>query len=151
MTKAGKRIGWDSDISDRHMRILLDTNICIYVMNHRTMRVVERFGQYKPGEIGVTSITVAELQFGVFKSSQIERNRSALFRFLAPLEIVPFTSEAAEHYGQIKAHLRPLGIMIGELDCLIAAQALSLGIPLATNNTSEFERVPNLVLENWAK
>lgn len=133
------------------MRILLDTNICIYVMNHRPACVAERFRQYKPGEIGVTAITVAELQFGVFKSSDIERNRNALFRFLAPLEIVPFTGAAAEHYGQTKARLRSLGTMIGELDCLIAAQALSLGVPLATNNTSEFERVPNLVLENWAE
>ena len=133
------------------MRILLDTNICIYVMNHRPSRVVERFRQYKPGEIGVTAITVAELQFGVSKSSQIERNRSALFRFLAPLEIVPFTSEAAEHYGRIKARLRARGTMIGELDCLIAAQALSLNLPLATNNTSEFERVADLVVENWAE
>lgn len=133
------------------MRILLDTNICIYVMNHRPARVVERFRQYKPGEIGVTAITVAELQFGVCKSSQIERNRSALFRFLAPLEILPFTGEAAEHYGQIKARLRARGTMIGELDCLIAAQALSLNLPLATNNTSEFERVADLLLENWAE
>lgn len=133
------------------MRILLDTNICIYVMNHRPSRVVERFRQFKPGEIGVTAITVAELQFGVSKSSQIERNRSALFRFLAPLEIVPFTGEAAEHYGRIKARLRSRGTMIGELDCLIAAQALSLNLPLATNNTSEFERVADLVLENWAE
>lgn len=132
------------------MKILLDTNICIYVMNHRPTHVVDRFRQYKPGEIGVTAITVAELQFGVSKSSQIERNRSALFRFLAPLEIVSFTGEAAEHYGQIKARLRALGTMIGELDCLIAAQALSMNLPLATNDTSEFERVPSLTLENWA-
>lgn len=133
------------------MRILLDTNICIYVMNHRPERVVERFRQYKPGEIGVTAITVAELQFGVSKSSQIERNRGALFRFLAPLEIVPFTGDAAEHYGQIKARLRALGTMIGELDCLIAAQALSLNLPLVTNNTLGFGRVADLALENWAE
>lgn len=133
------------------MRILLDTNICIYVMNHRSAHVVERFRQYKPGEIGVTAITVAELQFGVSKSSQVGRNRSALFRFLAPLEIAPFTGEAAQHYGQIKARLRALGTIIGELDCLIAAQALSLGLPLATNNTAEFERVADLALENWAE
>jgi tRNA(fMet)-specific endonuclease VapC len=99
----------------------------------------------------VTSITVAELHFGVFKSAQIDRNRSALFRFLAPLEIVPFTTEAAETYGQIKSNLRSLGMMIGELDCLIAAQALSMKLPLVTNNTSEFARVPNLRLENWVE
>jgi len=133
------------------VKILLDTNICIYIMNHRPVRVVEHFKQYKPGDIGVTTITVAELQFGVSKSSQVEINRSALFRFLAPLEIVPFTGEAAEHYGQIKARLRPLGMMIGELDCLIAAQALSMKLPLVTNNTSEFGRVADLVLENWAE
>jgi tRNA(fMet)-specific endonuclease VapC len=133
------------------MKILLDTNMCIYVMNRRPVHVVERFKQYKPGDIGVTSITVAELYFGVAKSSQIERNRGALIRFLAPLEILPFTSEAAETFGQIKARLRSLGMMIGELDCLIAAQALSLKLPLVTNNTSEFERVPKLTLENWAE
>ena len=133
------------------MRILLDTNMCIYIMNRRPVHVVELFQNYKPGDIAVTSITVAELQFGVFKSSQMERNRNALIRFLAPLEIVPFTSAAAEHYGRIKAQLRSNGSMIGELDCLIAAQALALKLPLVTNNTAEFERVPNLTLENWAE
>jgi tRNA(fMet)-specific endonuclease VapC len=133
------------------MKILLDTNICIYIMNRRPMHVIERFKRYKPGDIGVTSITVAELYFGVSKSSQIERNRSALIRFLTPLEILPFTSGAAETYGQIKAHLRSLGMMIGELDCLIAAQALSLKLPLVTNNASEFQRIPKLTLENWAE
>ena len=133
------------------MKVLLDTNMCIYIMNHRPIHVVARFSQYKPGDIGVTSITVAELHFGVFKSAQIDRNRSALFRFLAPLEIVPFTTEAAETYGQIKSNLRSLGMMIGELDCLIAAQALSMKLPLVTDNTSEFARVPNLRLENWVE
>lgn len=133
------------------MKILLDTNMCIYIMNRRPVHVIQRFKHYKPGEIGVTSITVAELYFGVSKSSQIERNRSALIRFLASLEIVPFTSEAAETYGQIKARLRSLGMMIGELDCLIAAQALTLKLPLVTNNTFEFERVPKLKLKNWAE
>ena len=132
------------------MKILLDTKMCIYIMNHHPVHVVERFKKYKPGEIGVTSITVAELYFGVFKSSQIDRNRSALIRFLSPLEILPFTSESAEHYGRIKAKLRSVGTMIGELDCLIAAQALCAGLPLVTNNTSEFKRVPKLKLENWA-
>ncbi|MEX1115176.1 MAG: type II toxin-antitoxin system VapC family toxin [Akkermansiaceae bacterium] len=133
------------------MRILLDTNMCIYIMKCRPAHVIERFQQYKPGDIAVTSITVAELQFGVFKSSQMERNRNVLIRFLAPLEILPFTSEAAEHYGRIKAQLRSIGSMIGELDCLIAAQALALKLPLVTTNTSKFERVPNLKLENWAE
>lgn len=118
-------------------------------MNHRPVHVVENFNRYKPGEIGVTAITVAELQFGVFKSSDIKRNRGALLRFLAPLEILPFSSEAAEKYGTIKARIRARGTMIGELDCLIAAQALSLELPLVTNNVSEFNRVPNLKVENW--
>lgn len=65
--------------------------------------------------------------------------------------ILPFTSEAAEAYGKIKAQLRTHGTMIGELDCLIAAQALSLKLPLVTNNTSEFERIPKLTLKNWAE
>jgi tRNA(fMet)-specific endonuclease VapC len=133
------------------LKILLDTNMCIYIMNRRPVHVVERFKQFKPGDVGVTAITVAELQSGVAKSSQPERNRNALLRFLAPLEIVPFTAEATDHYGNTKAQLRALGTMIGELDCLIAAQALALKLPLVTNHTSEFERVPGLVLENWAE
>jgi tRNA(fMet)-specific endonuclease VapC len=133
------------------LKILLDTNICLYIMNRRPPHVVARFKDYKPGEIGVTAITVAELHFGVSKSSQPERNRNALIRFLAPLEIMPFTAEAAGHYGQIKARLRSLGTMIGELDCLIAAQALALKLPLVTNNTSEFQRIPELTVENWAE
>jgi len=107
------------------MKILLDTNMCIYIMNRRPVHVVEHFKHYKPGDIGVTSITVAELYFAVSKSSQIERNHCALIRFLAPLEILPFTSKAAETSGQIKARLRSQGMMIGGLDCLIAAQTLS--------------------------
>ena len=125
--------------------------MCIYIMNRRPAHVVGKFSQYKPGDIGVTAITVAELHFGVAKSEQPARNRNALIGFLAPLEIVPFTTEAAEHYGKIKARLRSLGTMIGELDCLIAAQALALKLPLVTNNTSEFDRIPELVLENWAE
>lgn len=133
------------------MRILLDTNICIYIMNRRPVYVVGKFAQYTPGDIGVTSITVAELYLGVEKSGQQERNCKALIGFLASLETVPFTSEAAAHYGRIKARLRSLGTMIGELDCLIAAQALALRLPLVTNNTLEFERIPGLMLENWAE
>ena len=133
------------------MKILLDTNICIHIINRGASDVVERFKSYKPGDIGVTVITAAELYSGVSKSSQLERNRSALIRFLASLEMIPFTTEAAEHYGKIKARLRSLGTMIGALDCLIAAQAIALKVPLVTNNTSEFKRVPDLMLENLAE
>ena len=133
------------------MKILLDTNICIHIINRGASDVVERFKAYKPGDIGVTVITAAELYSGVSKSSQLERNRSALIRFLASLEMIPFTTEAAEHYGKIKARLRSLGTMIGALDCLIAAQAIALKVPLVTNNTSEFKRVPDLMLENLAE
>jgi tRNA(fMet)-specific endonuclease VapC len=132
------------------MKILLDTNMCIYIMNQRPDHVVARFKKYKPGEIGITSITVAELYFGVFKSTQVERNRAALIQFLSPLEILPFATDSAEHYGKIKAKLRASGTMIGELDGLIAAQALCAGLALVTNNTSEFKHIPGLKLENWA-
>ena len=132
------------------MKLLLDTNMCIYIMNHRPAHVVQKFREYSLGEIGVTAITVAELHFGVEKSQQPERNLDTLIRFLSPLRMVPFSTEAAVHYGKTKAKLRAEGRMIGELDCLIAAIAVAHNLPLVTNNTSEFERVPRLQLWNWS-
>lgn len=130
--------------------ILLDTNICIYVINNRPPTVLGRFRQYSLGEIGVSSIVAAELTFGVAKSGS-PRNRQALEMFLAPLEILPFDERCIWVYGDLRTDLEKRGLSIGSLDTLIAAHALSLNVPLVTNNLREFSRIPGLRLENWAE
>ena len=130
--------------------ILLDTNICIYVINARPQAVLERFRQYRMGEIGVCSVVAAELAYGVAKSGS-ERNRRALEMFLAPLTILPFDEAALWVYGDLRAELERMGTPIGALDTMIAAHALSQQSTLVTNNTGEFARVPGLALENWVQ
>ena len=128
--------------------ILLDTNICIYVINMRPPQVLARFREYRLGEIGVCSVVAAELAYGVAKSRSA-RNRSALEMFLAPLEVLPFDQAAVWAYGDLRASLEREGQPIGALDTMIAAHALSVDAPLVTHNTREFARVPGLRLENW--
>jgi tRNA(fMet)-specific endonuclease VapC len=128
--------------------ILLDTNICIYVINMRPPEVLARFREYRLGEIGVCSVVAAELAYGVTKSRSA-RNRSALEMFLAPLEVLPFNEAAVWAYGDLRASLEREGQPIGALDTMIAAHALSVDAPLVTHNTREFARVPGLRLENW--
>ena len=128
--------------------ILLDTNICVYIINTRPAEVLARFHQYRLGEIGVSSVVAAELAYGVAKSGS-ERNRRALEMFLAPLEMMPFDEIAVWAYGELRAVLERRGESIGSLDTMIAAHALSLKAVLVTNNTREFSRVEGLRLENW--
>jgi len=128
--------------------ILLDTNICIYIINAKPPEVLARFHQFRLGEIGLSSVVAAELAYGVAKSGS-ERNRRALEMFLAPLEIVPFDERAVWAYGELRVELERRGESIGALDTMIAAHALSLRAVLVTNNTREFSRVNGLQLENW--
>jgi tRNA(fMet)-specific endonuclease VapC len=132
------------------MRYLLDTNICIYLIKKHPAKVLQRLREQNASQVGVSTITVAELEFGVAKSARPEQNQEALQLFLAPLEIVLFDSSAAVHYGRIRTVLEKNGSPIGSMDLLIAAHALSLGVLLVTNNEREFSRVPGLKLENWA-
>jgi tRNA(fMet)-specific endonuclease VapC len=128
--------------------ILLDTNICIYIINAKPAAVLERFKHYRLGEIGLCSVVAAELAFGVAKSGSA-RNRQALEMFLAPLTILPFDDRAAWAYGDLRAELERRGTPIGSLDTMIAAHALSLQAKLITNNTREFGQVPGLQVDNW--
>ena len=128
--------------------ILLDTNICIYIINHRPPNVVERFRRYRAGEIGLSSVVAAELAYGVAKRGSA-RNRAALEMFLAPLEILPFDQDAVWVYGELRSELERLGKPIGALDTMIAAHALALNAMLVTNNVREFAQVPRLQLDNW--
>ena len=128
--------------------ILLDTNICIYIINAKPPAVLQRFRDYRMGEIGVCSVVAAELAFGVAKSGS-PRNRDALELFLAPLAVLPFDEAAVWAYGSLRAELERQGMPIGALDTMIAAHALSQQATLVTNNTSEFARIPGLQLDNW--
>jgi len=128
--------------------ILLDTNICIYIINAKPPAVLARFQKYRLGDIGLCSVVAAELAFGVAKSGS-PRNREALDMFLAPLTILPFDAAAVWIYGDLCADLERRGTPIGSLDTMIAAHALSQQALLVTNNTREFAKVPGLQLDNW--
>lgn len=128
------------------MIYMLDTNICIYVINSRPAIVLERFRLERLGDIAISSVTAADLAFGVAKSGSV-RNRQALEMFLSTLEILPFDESAIWHYADIRADLERRGQPIGTLDTMIAAHALTTNTILVTNNTREFERIPRLRVE----
>lgn len=131
------------------MKYMLDTNICIYAIKKKPGSVLKRLRSELDSGICISSVTLAELRFGVEKSLYPERNTVALSQFLVPLNVLPFDDTAAVEYGRICAFLQRKGTPIGTMDMLIAAHAKTVGIPLVTNNTKEFERVPDLLLENW--
>ncbi len=133
------------------MKYMLDTNICIYIIKRKPVDVLERFKQTDISQISISSITLSELFYGVSKSSKPGQNLMALTQFVAPFEILPFGGEASQYYGDLRAYLEKQGTPIGSLDMLIAAHALSLTSTLVTNNEKEFNRVPNLNIENWVK
>lgn len=131
------------------MKYMLDTNICIYIIKKKPPQVLEKFLALNPNEICISSITLAELEFGACKSNNPPKNRMALIIFLANIKIVPFEERAAKEYGDIRATLEKRGTPIGANDLLIASHARSLHLTLVTNNLKEFERIDNLKLENW--
>lgn len=131
------------------MRLMLDTNICIYIIKRRPAAVLTRFLDFRMGDVGISAITFSELSYGVAKSLQKERNAEALNIFLGSIQVLPFGEDAALAYGDIRATLEKAGTPIGSMDMLIAAHALSLGATLITNNTREFSRIPGLNLADW--
>lgn len=131
------------------MKFMLDTNICIYVIKHRPASVLTRFQECTPQDMCISSITLAELEYGVSKSSQPEKNKLALMMFLSGIAVLPFDDAAAIEYGSIRTALEKKGTPIGSNDLLIAAHAKSLGLPIITNNTHEFVRVDGLQVGNW--
>jgi len=104
---------------------MLDTDACIYTIKRNPPAVFEELRKLSPGMIGISTITEAELRFGMSNSSRPEHNHRVLDEFLAPFQIVPFDSDAAGHYGEIRAHLRRNGTPIGNMDLLIAAHSRS--------------------------
>ena len=131
------------------MTYMLDTNICIYIMKHNK-NVIRKFNEKRNNGIALSSITLAELEYGICKSVSRENNERTLLSFLALVDILPFDDNAAIEYGKIRADLERKGKIIGSLDMLIAAHAKSNGYIIATNNADEFRRVDGLDVENWA-
>ncbi len=127
---------------------MLDTNIIVYAKNARPDHVLHRFQEYDPNDLCISSIALAELEYGACNSSRPEQNRLALMVFLSDIDVLPFDADAAREYGKIRYELKKEGKLIGANDLLIAAHAKSLGCTLITNNTAEFERVEGLRLEN---
>lgn len=112
---------------------------------------MKRVLECKPGDIGIPSIVVAEMHYGVRKSQHIERNHASLSEFLLPFEILDFGVKAAIEYGKLRTALERKGTVIGALDMLIAAGALAENLTLVTNNTKEFKRIPHLKVEDWSR
>ena len=129
---------------------MLDTNICIYLINRRDANLRGRFEAHA-AEICISSITYAELCYGVANSALVEQNTRELASFRLDLDILAFEEEAGAHYGDIRHALRQRGQPIGANDLLIAAHARSVGATLVTNNQGEFGRVPGLRVENWTQ
>ena len=133
------------------MRYMLDTNICIYAIKHKPEKVFMHLQQTDPENVCVSSVTYAELVYGVEKSAAAERNRLALSLLLSNIAIMDFDDAAAEEYGKIRAELERRGTPIGPLDTMIAAHAKALGLTVVTNNVKEFSRVEELEISNWAE
>ncbi|NJN84467.1 MAG: type II toxin-antitoxin system VapC family toxin [Caldilineaceae bacterium] len=133
------------------MAYLLDTDICIYLMNGRYPQVEDRLKQCSPDEVALSSIVVSELRYGAANSAHPARNHATLDVFLAAFEVLAYDYRAAHVYGDIRAHLQKTSQPIGSTDLFIAAHALAHQQILVTNNVREFGRVPNLQCENWVE
>ncbi len=131
------------------MKYLLDTNTCIYVINKKSKTILNKLSEIEISEMVISSITVAELFFGVEKSSKKEENLTSLNNFLLPFGILNFDSSDSVTYAKVRTELQKAGTPIGPMDLLIASQAISKDLILVSNNTREFQRVQNLKLENW--
>lgn len=130
-------------------KIMLDTNICIYIIKNRPTSVKEKFREFEFSDLCLSSITASELYFGAYKSQYVEKSLMALESFLKPFNILDYDLKASKEYGKIRAELEKSGQVIGSLDMQIAAHALAYNMTLVTNNTKEFERVQGLSLDNW--
>jgi tRNA(fMet)-specific endonuclease VapC len=130
---------------------LLDTNACIFAINKRPANVLEKIRKNLKKGIYISSLTVAELEYGVENSKQIENNRIALLKFMSIFNIINFDDTDAIHYGRLKAILKKTGRIIGPIDMLLAAQAISKNLIVVTNNIDEFNRIEGLKIEDWSK
>jgi tRNA(fMet)-specific endonuclease VapC len=130
------------------MKVMLDTDVTSHIFTHRIENVRRRFLAFSVGDVAISAITAGELVFG-FQTTPSERIRRAVDRALGALVVAPFDRAASNAYGEVRSLLQCRGTLIGPFDMLIAAHAISLDVPLATNNLREFRRVPGLRVENW--
>lgn len=128
---------------------LLDTNICIFLIKKKNQQLIEKLKMNYNKGIFISSLTIAELEFGVENSDHKEKNRISLIEFLTIFEILNFELKDTQAFGIIKSDLRKSGKMIGAMDALLAAQSISRNLIFVTNNTKEFERIKNLSIEDW--
>ena len=135
------------------MNYLLDTNICIYIIKkspEKALKKLELLNSIESkSEIYLSSVTIAELQYGVQKSSKAHENAEALKGFLTVFKVLDFDLKSSEKFGLMRAELEKSGNIIGPYDLQIASIALAYDLILVTNNTREFERVRGLRLDNW--
>jgi len=133
------------------MKYMLDTDICVTLIRKKSQRLLDKIDSFKLGDLGLSVVTIAELQYGIYKGQRQEEAQKALTKFLLSFEIVNFNSDVAITYGQIRADLERKGEVIGPYDFLIAAHAKTLGVILVTGNVREFNRVDGLIVENWLR
>ena len=133
------------------MKYLLDTNICISIINKRPASVLNTIRSKHPDEISISSITIAELNYGAERSRNPHQNRIAILEFLIPFSLLDFDPRAASCYGKIRKELESNGTPIGPMDLMLASQATAYSLIFVTNNIKEFKRIDHLRLENWLK
>jgi tRNA(fMet)-specific endonuclease VapC len=129
-------------------RYLLDTNTASYVIKGNFPRVRQRLSRLSTGEVVISAVTEAELRFGAERLPEATRLRVAVAEFLAQIEVLAWDSAAAEHYAQIRTALERSGTPMGNLDMMIAAQALAIEATLVTHD-GVFRRVKGLKTEDW--
>lgn len=130
---------------------LLGTDTCIDLINRKPASALDAIKRMEPHQIKLSAVSLGELEYGASKSRRREQNRTALVRFAAAFDILPFDDMDAEVYGLIRAGLERRGHTIGPYDTQIAAQAITRGLVLATDNVAEFQRIPALRIENWTR
>jgi len=131
------------------VKYLIDSNICVYIINNRVEGSSEWIKAAGIENVMISSITVAELEYGLAKSSKYEQTQQALYKFLSGFDVVDFDMTCAQAYGMLRADLQRKGTPIGNMDMLIGATALAKNLTLITNNEDEFRRISNLNIENW--
>ncbi len=129
-------------------RYMLDTNMCIYLMKNQPEEVARRFAQCYVGDVVMSSITYAELEYGVIASDDPAEERINLASLVEDIQVIPFDTAAGAAYGPLRMATRD-GTKEDALDKLIAAHAVSLGVTVVTNNEKDFARYPGLTVENW--